>query len=251
MKFCANCGTQLNDNDIFCPECGAKNEESFAPPQPTYAPPAFGSQPAAPAQPQQAFNRTPPPPTPQPTYGAPAAPVPVQTAKKSNTGLIVGIIIGGFVLLLIIATVLIFALGGRRSSSPSYNSAASYTEQAETTTQASAPETTQAPATEAPTAPPAPTSPPAPTTMPIAPPDVAQYENNYGDSGFGSFYTIVMTNGHNLNMRSGPGTNYSLVGKAPNNAEVYVIEYHPDWSLIYYNGTRGWVSSEYLGGVSP
>ena len=26
MKFCENCGTQLDDNAVFCEECGAKQE---------------------------------------------------------------------------------------------------------------------------------------------------------------------------------------------------------------------------------
>ena len=26
MKFCENCGTQLEDNAVFCEECGAKQE---------------------------------------------------------------------------------------------------------------------------------------------------------------------------------------------------------------------------------
>ena len=27
MKYCKNCGTQLDDNTAFCPECGAKQDE--------------------------------------------------------------------------------------------------------------------------------------------------------------------------------------------------------------------------------
>ena len=26
MKFCENCGTQLDDNAVFCEECGTKQE---------------------------------------------------------------------------------------------------------------------------------------------------------------------------------------------------------------------------------
>lgn len=28
MKFCQNCGTQLEDNDLFCPSCGTKSDNS-------------------------------------------------------------------------------------------------------------------------------------------------------------------------------------------------------------------------------
>lgn len=28
MKFCENCGTQLEDNAVFCEECGAKQESA-------------------------------------------------------------------------------------------------------------------------------------------------------------------------------------------------------------------------------
>jgi hypothetical protein len=33
MVFCANCGTELDDDDEFCPECGTRNED-FVEPQP-------------------------------------------------------------------------------------------------------------------------------------------------------------------------------------------------------------------------
>lgn len=63
MKFCKACGTQLNDSQQFCTNCGANQagaapqpqpqQPQYAPPQPTYAPP----------QPQYA--------PPQPTYAPP------------------------------------------------------------------------------------------------------------------------------------------------------------------------------------
>ena len=29
MVFCSNCGTELDENQKFCPECGTRNEDAF------------------------------------------------------------------------------------------------------------------------------------------------------------------------------------------------------------------------------
>ena len=62
-------------------------------------------------------------------------------------------------------------------------------------------------------------------------------------------YCIVNTKNDNLNIRSGPGTDYDVVGKAPKDSLLLIVGYTyaiDDWLLIDYDGTVGWVSSEYL-----
>ena len=62
-----------------------------------------------------------------------------------------------------------------------------------------------------------------------------------------SIYTAsVATRGSNLNVRYLPSTNSNIVGSIPNGAEVTVFATLPDWSLVNYNGTVGYVASRYL-----
>lgn len=49
-----------------------------------------------------------------------------------------------------------------------------------------------------------------------------------------------------LNMRSGMGTNYALKAKIPQKAYVQVLTYGPTWSYVSYNGTTGYVMTQYL-----
>lgn len=69
MKFCAECGTKLEDGDLFCPECGTKAEVvqpvAVAEPQP---------QPEPEPQPQ-------PQPQPQPVPQAESDPRPAPTSR--------------------------------------------------------------------------------------------------------------------------------------------------------------------------
>lgn len=59
---------------------------------------------------------------------------------------------------------------------------------------------------------------------------------------------IVMTESSNLNIRSSASTSASVIGKAPKDAVVNVIEFTSDgqWAKIYYNGITGYSSSQYL-----
>ena len=50
-----------------------------------------------------------------------------------------------------------------------------------------------------------------------------------------------------LNVRSGAGTNYSVIGSLKNGTIVPVISESNGWSKINYNGKTGYVSSNYLG----
>lgn len=55
-----------------------------------------------------------------------------------------------------------------------------------------------------------------------------------------------------LNMRSGPGSEYKIVERIPNNAKVDLINenHNPsnneEWVEVFYNGKTGFVSTEYL-----
>ena len=51
MAFCSNCGTQLIEGAVFCPECGTKNWITGAPAQPVYQPQPPPQQPAYQPQP--------------------------------------------------------------------------------------------------------------------------------------------------------------------------------------------------------
>lgn len=70
MKFCKACGTQLNDSQQFCTNCGANQagtpqpqqpqyappQPQYVPPQPTYAPPQPTYAPPQPARPQSDWD---------------------------------------------------------------------------------------------------------------------------------------------------------------------------------------------------
>ena len=49
-----------------------------------------------------------------------------------------------------------------------------------------------------------------------------------------------------LNVRSGAGTNYSIIGSLSKGTKVEVISTTNGWSKIKYNGSTGYVSSQYL-----
>ena len=56
----------------------------------------------------------------------------------------------------------------------------------------------------------------------------------------------VNTTTANLNMRSGIGTSYPVVGSLPIGATIQVQKIQDDWAYTTYNGVSGWCSMEYL-----
>ena len=56
----------------------------------------------------------------------------------------------------------------------------------------------------------------------------------------------VVTQGSNLNIRSGPGTNNTVVGSIPNGATVQIYSQTPGWYAVGYNGLTGYSSSQYI-----
>ena len=71
-------------------------------------------------------------------------------------------------------------------------------------------------------------------------------QENTGNVTTSTYTRYVNTNSLNLNVRSGPGTGYSIVGSLRKGTQVTVTESNGSWSRIT-NPTSGWVSSSYLG----
>ena len=104
------------------------------------------------------------------------------------------------------------------------------------------------PAEEAPAEPEATPEPtPEPTPVP-------EYEGlsvqptTYYNEGEQPTYTV--TDGNNLNMRSGPGTDYDKIGQVPASTSVTALGANEDgsWVVVNYNGTYGWLKTEFLNG---
>ncbi len=67
-----------------------------------------------------------------------------------------------------------------------------------------------------------------------------------------TFKYTVTTSGGTLNIRSGTGTSYSILGAVPNGTALAVQKISGNWAYITYNGISGWVSMDYLAiGYSP
>lgn len=70
-----------------------------------------------------------------------------------------------------------------------------------------------------------------------------------------SNYMYVKTSGHgNVNMRSGPGTDYSVVCHVPHGSKVTVdsgFVGNNSWTSVSYNGHTGFIASRYLSSTKP
>ena len=56
----------------------------------------------------------------------------------------------------------------------------------------------------------------------------------------------TVTASSSLNIRSGAGTNYSIIGSLPSKASVQILEALNGWYKIKYNNLTGYVSSQYV-----
>lgn len=63
---------------------------------------------------------------------------------------------------------------------------------------------------------------------------------------YGGSFVIKIVNANGLNMRKGPGTNYSVITVLVRDAEIDVISESNGWSKIKYNNQVGYVSTQYL-----
>ena len=61
------------------------------------------------------------------------------------------------------------------------------------------------------------------------------------------YYYIYSPNDGFLNLRSGPGTKFSIIGPMYNGQEVRILERAGDWVRVRHeSGTVGWCSAKYL-----
>ena len=60
--------------------------------------------------------------------------------------------------------------------------------------------------------------------------------------------TYTVTDGNNLNMRGGPGTDYDKVSKVPASTVVTALGANEDgsWVVVNYDGKYGWLKAEFL-----
>lgn len=70
-------------------------------------------------------------------------------------------------------------------------------------------------------------------------------QENNGNVTTSTYTRYVLTNSKNLNVRSGAGTNYSIVGSLRKGIQVTVAESNGSWSRII-SPVSGWVSNTYL-----
>lgn len=61
---------------------------------------------------------------------------------------------------------------------------------------------------------------------------------------------ISSTGKGTLNMRGGPGADYTVVGYVSHNKKVKVYEEEDDWSLIKNGGKYGWIKTMYIDGTT-
>jgi N-acetylmuramoyl-L-alanine amidase len=57
--------------------------------------------------------------------------------------------------------------------------------------------------------------------------------------------TVNITSG-NLNIRSKPNTNSSIIGRIPKGATVNVLGKWNNWYVVYYNGVTGYASADFI-----
>ena len=92
---------------------------------------------------------------------------------------------------------------------------------------------------------------PEPTPEPTPVPEyegLSVQPTTYYNEGEQPTYTV--TDGNNLNMRGGPGTDYDKIGQVPASTGVTALGTNEDgsWVVVNYNGTYGWLKTEFLNG---
>ena len=61
------------------------------------------------------------------------------------------------------------------------------------------------------------------------------------------YFVDVITNGSRLNLRKTPGgTRIALI---PNGTRLVIVDVVGEWSLVEYDGLRGYVSNQYIKNV--
>ena len=77
------------------------------------------------------------------------------------------------------------------------------------------------------------------------------FDGTTKDLGTGS-KTVKVSSGSNLNLRSGPGTSYSVKGTVKNGASVKVLNPEDNWVKVTVSssGKTGWIMAKYIGASS-
>ncbi len=65
-------------------------------------------------------------------------------------------------------------------------------------------------------------------------------------SSYNSTETVKYVSSNGLNMRVGPSTEHALVTTLAKGSSVKVLSTSNGWAYVNYNGTKGWVSAQYL-----
>lgn len=183
MKFCAWCGQQIADDDVFCANCGKRADGSDAPAQQPQQTPAA----SAPQQQPQWQQPVQQPQQWQPQWQPPVTPPPQQRGK--------GALIGGIIAAVVVVAVLVGGFvwpGFFKKDKPGEDIPSPLkTEATEKPVATPAPKATDAPkATEAPkeTEAPKPVATPEPTPAPTPEPTPAPYVNTFTDVHEGDWY---------------------------------------------------------------
>lgn len=217
LIYCPNCGNALNQGDSFCSNCGANladyNQDAI---QKTTSLNDNGGN-------NNSFNYNT---NDNSNYGIKANDAYTNKKRNPNKSLTAVIIALSVLLVVLIITLVIFLLGNKnnQNNNLSVSDTSSTTEVpvSETTVPEKTDEATQPTVKE--------------TTRPYVP-AVAVEINDY-------YY--INTNKSSLNIRSGAGTDFKVIGSVPKGATVYVYEIIGEWARISYNGIVGWVAAGYL-----
>lgn len=97
----------------------------------------------------------------------------------------------------------------------------------------SAPTPTPTPGQATPTAEPTTTNEPTPTAAPTATPDPAQPRQG-------------VVNANRVNVRSGPGTNFSILGQVSLNDKLAIEDWSQEWYKFTFNGVTAYIKGEYV-----
>lgn len=62
--------------------------------------------------------------------------------------------------------------------------------------------------------------------------------------------SVNVSDGSYLNVRTGPGTNFEIIGRLHRSDSVKILEENLGWYKINYNGSTAWINGYYVSGVS-
>ena len=67
----------------------------------------------------------------------------------------------------------------------------------------------------------------------------------------GAVSAASVTDIYNLNLRSGPGINYDVIGTMPAGSDIRVLRCSHSWCRVAWNGTSGFASREFISSGGP